>query len=349
MPLFPNYFLTILLILSTSGLEPLRAQTIAEKKPTAPAAQIHFSQTTLDLGLIPAGSLVQREIVFTNEGTADLTIREISHTCSCTSTPEWTRLTPPKGKGRIMLTFHAMALSGNFQKRITVNTNDPAQPMTTLTLQGVVKQLLETTPSVAVMRATGLPSQKLSAVVRIINHTDQPIALQDPVSNHKQFHPRLETITAGKEFRLTVTAQPPFPAGILSANIIVATTSNEMPVLNIPAAVLTAPELIVHPTHLYLPVTAPDAATPHLIGIRSQTPRPITVTHVSCDAPGSSVTIREITAGKEFELSVRFPRGLYSSTSKTYTINAQTSAPGQQSITIPVSFARAPSFPPPSP
>lgn len=327
----------------------LVAQPAIDKNAPNPGASIRFEQTTHDLGLIPAGTLIKREIVFTNHGTADLTIREISHTCSCTTTPEWTRVTPPKGKGRILVEFHAMALSGAIQKTIAVHTNDPVHPITTLTLQGVVKHVLEATPSVAVMKAAGLPSRELSAVVLIINHTDQPITLQNPVSDHKQFRARLETITEGKEFRLIVTAQPPFPVGILSANMTIATTSAEMPALKIPAAVLTAPELIVHPPHLYLPITAPDAATPHLITIRTQTPQPISITHVSCDAPGSSVTIREITAGKEFELSVRFPKELYSSTHKTYTITAQTSAPGQQSITIPVSFARAPSFPPPSP
>jgi hypothetical protein len=325
---------------------PLPAEPAVETNAATSAAKIHFSQTTHDLGLIPAGTLVKREIVFTNQGTADLTIREISHTCSCTTTPEWTRVTPPKGSGRILVEFHAMALSGAIQKTIAVHTNDPAQLVTTLTLQGVVKQVLEATPSVAVMTASGRQPQDLSTVIRIINHTDQPITLQDPVSNHKQFRPRLETITAGKEFRLTVSVLTPMPADLNHASITLATSSVEIPVITIPAVVLTTPELIVHPPQLFLQALTPD---PYLISIRNQSPDPITVTNATCDAPGCIVTIREITAGKEFELSVRFPKDLVAPPGKTYTVAADTSAPGHRKITIPVSFARAPSFPPPSP
>jgi len=324
----------------------LLAQPAVEKNAATSAAKIHFSQTTHDLGLIPAGTLVKREIVFTNQGTADLTIREISHTCSCTTTPEWTRVTPPKGNGRILVEFHAMALSGAIQKTIAVHTNDSTQPVTTLTLQGVVKQVLEATPSVAVMNASGRQSQDLSTVIRIINHTDQPITLQDPVSNHKQFRPRLETITSGKEFRLTVSVQTPLPADMNHASITLATSSVEIPVITIPAVVITTPELIVHPPQLFLQALTPD---PYHISIRNQSPDPITVTNPTCDAPGSIVSIREITAGKEFELSVRFPKDLVVPSGKTYTVAADTSAPGHRKITIPVSFARAPSFPPPSP
>ena len=325
----------------------IMAQPVVEKKSVTGAASIRFEQTTHDLGRIAAGSLVKREIVFTNEGDADLTIREISHTCSCTTTPEWTRVTPPQGKGRIMLEFQAMAMSGEMQKTIAVHSNDPAKPVIAIALKGMVWQPLEISPGVAVMKTTALQSQELSTVVRIINHTDQPISLKEPASNNKHFLPRLETITEGKEFRLTVSAKPPFPAGMLSANITIATSSTERPVLTIPAVILHMPELVVQPPQLFLSANTADA--PHLISIRSQSQQPVAITNVSCDAPGSSVTIREITAGKDFELSVQLPKDLSSSPQKTYTITAQTSAPSQPKITIPVSFARAPAFPPPSP
>lgn len=255
-------------------------------------------------------------------------------------------MTPPKSKGRILVEFHAMALSGAIQKTIAVHTNDPAQPVTTFTLQGVVKQVLEATPSVAVMTSSGRQPQDLSSVIRIINHTDQPITLQNPASDHKQFRPRLETITEGKEFRLTVSVLTPLPADMNHASITLATSSPEMPVITIPAVVLTTPELIVHPPQLFL--SAPTSE-PYLISIRNQSPDPITVTNATCDASGSVVTIREITAGKEFELSVRFPKDLVAPSGNTYTVAADTSSPGNRKITIPVSFARAPSFPPPSP
>lgn len=325
----------------------LLAQPAVEKKPITNAASIRFEQTTHDLGRIAAGSLVKREIVFTNEGDADLTIRDISHTCSCTTTPEWTRVTPPKGKGRIILEFQAMAMSGEMQKTIAVHSNDPAKPVIAIALKGMVWQPLEITPGVAVMKTTALPSQELSTVVRIINHTDQPISLKEPASDNNHFLPRLETITAGKEFRLTVSTKPPFPAGMLSANITIATSSAERPVLTIPAVILHMPELVVHPPQLFLSAHTADA--PHLISIRSQSPQPVAITHVSCDAPGSRVTIREITAGKDFELSVQLPKDLGSSPPKTYTITAKTTASGQPTISIPISFARAPAFPPPSP
>lgn len=323
-----------------AGLTPLFSQAEPAKKESGSAPKIHFNEAKFQFGRLLAGEIVKHEYTFTNTGDAELVISNVVPACGCTSLTEWTKNIPPGGKGMIPLQFNSTGMLGPVSRSVAVYSNDPDQPAVVLILEGVVWQQVELRPNVALIQMPPNGSEQFSTTVKITNQMEAPMKLETPVPSVPQIRARIEEVEAGKEFNLIVDTVPPLPPGNLQGTITIATSSKEVPELSVPVIAIAQPDVIVSPAQMFLPAVPPDFPEPYIISIRNQAKDPITVTNGACDAPDTTVTIREKVPGKEFELVVRFPDDMKAIPGKTFTISADTSSPKFPKITIPVGFAQ---------
>lgn len=92
-----------------------------DSKKNLPAFE--FIESNHSFGTVMAGEVKTHIFEFTNVGTADLIINDVSSSCSCT-VPEFTKEpVPPKGKGSIKVVFSSKGRSGMNSKNITVVAN----------------------------------------------------------------------------------------------------------------------------------------------------------------------------------------------------------------------------------
>ena len=323
-----------------AGLTQLNAQAGLAKKDSTPAPKIRFNEAKFEFGRLRAGEIVKHEYTFTNTGDAELIISDVVPACGCTSLTEWTKNVPPGGKGMIPLQFNSTGMLGPVSRSVAVSSNDPDQPTVVLILEGVVWQQVEIRPNVALIQMPPDGSESFSTTLKITNQMDAPMKLEAPVSSVPQFRGRIEEIEAGKEFHLIVDTVPPLPAGNINGTITIGTSSKEVPGLSIPVMAIAQPMLLVSPAQMFLPAVPPDLPEPYIISVRNQSPNPMTVTNAACDAPDTTVVIREKVPGKEFELVVSFPKDMKAIPGKTFTISADTSSPDFPKISIPVGFAQ---------
>jgi uncharacterized protein DUF1573 len=97
-----------------------------------------FDQTSYDFGDVEQGARVAHTYTFRNDGGLDLTIDNVRAFCGCTAAVASARVVSPGGAGRIEVTFDTARDFGRTPRSITVYTNDPLQPVTTLALVGNV-------------------------------------------------------------------------------------------------------------------------------------------------------------------------------------------------------------------
>lgn len=331
----PTKLLICLIMALGYSQSPVHGQT----QPSAPAPKIKFDETKFSFGRVLAGTKIYHEFTFTNVGDAELVISNIKPTCGCTIFTEWSKNVPPGGKGTIPMEFNSTNMKGVVQRNTIVHSNDPATPVSVLSIDGVVWQYVEVSPNIALIHMPPYTDQNFSTTLKIINQVEEPLKLEAPVCSSSEFKARIEEVTAGKEFNLIIDTVPPLPAGNLRGMITVDTSSKEVPQLKIPFLAISQPDVVVYPPQMFLPAVPPDFPEPYIITVRNQSPDPITVTNLSCDAPASTVEIREIVPGKEFHLVVAFPDDLRAIPGKTFTISADTSSPKFPKISIPVAFA----------
>lgn len=105
----------------------------------APASQadISFTQSTHDFGIIPQGTPVSYVFSFKNTGKELLVLSNVTASCGCT-TPEWPKEpVKPGATATIKATYNA-ANPGIFNKQITIISN-AKNAQTILNIKGEVK------------------------------------------------------------------------------------------------------------------------------------------------------------------------------------------------------------------
>ncbi|MBN2730647.1 MAG: DUF1573 domain-containing protein, partial [Bacteroidales bacterium] len=106
----------------------------AQKKPT-----VQFDKKVHDYGVIKEESGPAKCIfAVTNIGDDTLLITAVRPSCGCTASNYTKEGIPPGGKGEIEATYNPANRPGNFNKAITVTTNDPDNATIVLSIKGQV-------------------------------------------------------------------------------------------------------------------------------------------------------------------------------------------------------------------
>lgn len=106
-----------------SGLTP-------EQLANAPVAS--FSEKTHDFGAMTQGDKKSYTFSLTNNGKSDLHIRKVRSSCGCTAVAPAKKIIAAGETAPIQVTFDSRGKRGRQSKSITVITNDPKTPTTTL-------------------------------------------------------------------------------------------------------------------------------------------------------------------------------------------------------------------------
>lgn len=107
-----------------------------EQLAAAPVAS--FEPTTFDFGNMTQGEKKSHTFMLKNEGKSDLLIRRVRSSCGCTAVAPSKSTIAPGETAPIEVTFDSRGKRGRQSKSITVITNDPKNPTTTLRISSNV-------------------------------------------------------------------------------------------------------------------------------------------------------------------------------------------------------------------
>lgn len=108
--------------------------------------RIVFPELSGNLGKMLSGSFAEHRFAFRNEGDQLLLITDTKASCGCTQVTPSERNVPPGKSGEILVVFDSHWFSGMVEKHVEVHTNDPRNPVVTLTLEADVSPVIEVNP-----------------------------------------------------------------------------------------------------------------------------------------------------------------------------------------------------------
>jgi hypothetical protein len=112
-----------LILIGAFILTGFAAQAQANKtQAMATADVIAVNKVEHDFGVIPQGTPVTTEFVVTNKSKTPLIITEVKTSCGCT-TPDYTKTPIAPGKTGIVKASYNAAAMGDFNKSVTLITN----------------------------------------------------------------------------------------------------------------------------------------------------------------------------------------------------------------------------------
>lgn len=166
-------------------------------------AELKWDQTSIELHPAAADKQAIGHFKYQNAGSKPVRFKSVRTSCGCTAAQTQKEEVPPGEKGEITATFNIGERTGTQVKTVTVETDDPANVTTVLTLKAVIPTQLEITPTFVFWGQGEAPKPK-TIVVRAAK--DFPVKHLKVTSSSPDFQAKVEE-TGDGQFKIDVQPQ----------------------------------------------------------------------------------------------------------------------------------------------
>ena len=166
----------------------------------AARAELKWEQTAVELHPAAGDKEAVGHFKYQNTGSKPVRFKSVHTSCGCTAAQTQKDEVPPGEKGEITATFKIGDRTGTQVKTVTVDTDDPANATTVLTLKAVIPQELEINPSFVFWGQGEVPKPK-TIVVRA--GKDFPVKQLKVTSSSPDFETKVEQ-TGNGQFKIDV-------------------------------------------------------------------------------------------------------------------------------------------------
>jgi hypothetical protein len=162
--------------------------------------ELKWEQTTLELHPTAADKQAIGHFKYQNAGKTPVRFKSVHASCGCTTAQTQKDEVPPGGTGEITATFNIGDRTGLQVKTVTVETEDPTNPKTVLTLRTIIPQQLEISPTFVFWKQGEKPDPKSITVKVGKDFTVKHIKV---TSSSPDFQTKVEEYGKG-EFKIDV-------------------------------------------------------------------------------------------------------------------------------------------------
>jgi hypothetical protein len=166
-------------------------------------AGLKWDQTAIELHPTAADKQAIGHFKYQNTGDKPVRFKSVRTSCGCTVAQTQKEEVPAGEKGEITATFNIGERTGTQVKTVTVETDDPANVTTVLTVKAVIPQQLEITPTFVFWGQGEAPKPK-TIVVRAAK--DFPVKHLKVTSSSPDFQTKVEE-TGNGQFKIDVQPQ----------------------------------------------------------------------------------------------------------------------------------------------
>src|SRR5437762_12360140 len=110
-------------------------------------AELKFDKTEIELHPAPVDKQAVGHFTYQNTGKTPVKFKSVKASCGCTAAQTQKDEVPPGEKGEVTATFNIGDRTGPQVKTVSVETDDPKQAVTVLTLKANIPSLLDLQPN----------------------------------------------------------------------------------------------------------------------------------------------------------------------------------------------------------
>lgn len=291
---------------AVAQFEPQSPETASSAAPTGAAPRIVFAEPVYDFGKVEQGEQVTHMFRFTNQGGQELRIESVKTSCGCTAAVISEDVILPGKEGTISATFDTTHFSGEKAKGITVYSNDPLQPVATLTLQGEITIEVGVEPAQLYLGRVRRGAEA-TRTIEVLYDAQKPIDITKIVNSHPSVSVRAEDLSKDgkKGKKLFVVLKKDAPLGRLNDEIVLSTTSSKKPVVEIPIFGSIEGDLLVFPPQVSFGVVHKGESKTQEISIKNRGAKPVQVVRIQNSATDVIAELTPVKQGEEYRLTLR--------------------------------------------
>ena len=309
------FFVALLASFVSAQTPPAKKADAADDK----APRLTIVEPVKEYGEVAKGDKLDWTFVIKNTGTADLQVIAARPGCGCT-VADFDKVVKPGQTGKVTAHVDTTAFTGPIAKTVSLETNDPTSPSSTLTIHAIVKPYVESYPA-GFVRFMQLQGDVATQSVTLYSEEDEPFEVKDvqvPGDWVKVAYHKLDEAdrvpNVGKpgqnQYRVDITVGGnDAKVGPMADKIRILTNSKHQPEYPISVTGVIRPTYRVEPTMLNFGEVAPsDAAATRSVLLHSndlKTPEQFQVTKVESDVPAITTAFKPLAQKGDFEVTLQ--------------------------------------------
>jgi hypothetical protein len=337
--------LMLLAVATVGSARAADTNTAAEAaKPPAPLpGKIQFDKTVYDFGPTSLVDAVTGTFTFQNAGTGDLKIEKPQPSCGCTVASVKPDLLKPGEKGELVFTVRVAGQRGPLAKSITVPSNDPQAPKTSLSIKIEMKQIIDVSPQN--IQLGSIRQGTTTNVTVLVHRTDgNKLVISKAEPSNKILTTRIEPVggTNDQSANIIIGVATEGTPRQFSENVKVSLEGIAQPVATVTLNGRLMGDVNVDPPLLYWPITdvlATNTAALPAREIKLTSTRPdlvLEIKNLTTNMKDLSLELVTKDAGKSYVIVAKF--GTVPTQSAQGTITLETNTKSQPTVTIPVTL-----------
>ncbi len=227
--------------------------------PVVGRAELKWDQTTIELNPSVTEKQAIGHFKYQNVGKDPVHFKSVKASCGCTTAQTQKEQVGPGEKGEITATFNIGDRVGQQIKTVSVETDDKAHPMMTLTLKTNIPEVLQLTPNFVFWQTGENPTPK---TVIAKAGKDVPVKELDVKSTNPQFEAKVEKGSAPGEFKIDVQPKDTKVPSFSSVTVKTDFPKEAPKIMYITARVNGAPAAAVTPAAPAVPGRPASTAVP---------------------------------------------------------------------------------------
>lgn len=300
---------------SAQGTAAKKSSDTAEEK----APRLTIVEPVHEYGQVAKGDKLDWSFVIKNTGNADLQIIAARPGCGCT-VADFDKVIKPGETGKVTAHVDTTNFTGPIAKTVSLETNDPSSPNSTLTIHAIVKPYVEAFPA-GFVRFMQLQGDVNTQSVTLYSEEDDPFEIQDVRSPSDWIKVTYHKLTDAErvpnvgrngqnQYRVDITVGgADATIGPLADKVEIFTNSKHQPEYPISVTGVIRPTYRVEPTMLNFGEVAPsDAAATRSVLLHSndlKTPEQFEVTKVESDVPGITTAFKPLAQKGDYEVTLQ--------------------------------------------
>ena len=296
--------------------------------PAVQAPKITFESTGYDFGAVDQATKVTHRFGFRNSGGLGLKLDNVRASCSCAATASTAAAIPPGASGAVEVTCDTANTFGPQNKTVTVYSNDPAQPVSVLTLSGRVRAEAAADPPRVYVGHLGR-GQTAPNDVRILGEVASAGRVE---TSGRSVEATLGDTPKGR--RLRVAIKNDAPLGAFAEIATLPTGSPRHPLLAVPITGVVDGNVVVSPAQVNFGVITSSEQISRVVGVQNRGQHPLRIFAVRLRPAIGTAVVSPLAAGQEFRITVTLDAGLHPG-KISGTLEVDTDDPEQARIELP--------------
>lgn len=241
-------------------------------------------------GRVYADASVKHQFVLTNQGSRVVTIRRVHTSCGCATAGVTTNVVPPGGTSLLDVTLDVRKRRGHQSKTVYCETDDPANRIVRLELNGAVVVPIEVQPEGIHFGTVGA-AETLTREILLVAAGTNRFQVRSVAMSSTQFTATVEPREPGRSYVVKVSSEGSRSPGSVLASLRVETDHPGQQTIDIPVVAFVAGDIIPNPSSLLMTPSPTNAPRTYWLNLWSPAGKAFKVARVDCPSPDMAATV----------------------------------------------------------